>query len=124
MELTCNLRKMRLQKDMRQQDVADYLNVQRSTYTKYEKGAIPVKAEHLSRLAALYGVSVDYLLGLQDSTKPEDKSPIPTTQNITPIEDAGLTSDEEILLKRYRMLDDEWKELARANLFDLVKRFE
>lgn len=45
-----------------QWDVAEILNISRSTLSKYEKGILEPKLENLIKLADLYKVSCDYLL--------------------------------------------------------------
>ena len=57
-----NLRGIREDKDIKQKDVANYLNVSQNTYSQYETGVISLTAEVLIKLADYYHVSVDYLL--------------------------------------------------------------
>ncbi len=66
MNLTaCRLRELREQHRFSQQKVADYLGISRTVYNKYESGAIR-PTRKLERLAALFGVSADYILGRTD----------------------------------------------------------
>ena len=57
-----NLRGIREDRDIRQKDIAQYLNVSQNTYSQYETGVISLTAEVLIKLADYYGVSIDYLL--------------------------------------------------------------
>ncbi len=57
-----NLRAIREDNDLRQNDIAKMLNVSQNTYSQYETGVIALTAEVLIKLADYYGVSVDYLL--------------------------------------------------------------
>ena len=57
-----NLRGIREDKDIRQRDIAKYLNVSQNTYSQYETGTISLTAEVLIKLADYYNVSIDYLL--------------------------------------------------------------
>ena len=57
-----NLRGIREDRDIKQKDVAKYLNVSQNTYSQYETGVISLTAEVLIKLADFYNVSVDYLL--------------------------------------------------------------
>ena len=45
---------------------ADYLNMNREVYRRYEKGIREIPEWALIKLAGLYGVSTDYILGLTD----------------------------------------------------------
>ena len=57
-----NLRGIREDRDIKQREVANYLNVSQNTYSQYENGIISLTAEVLIKLADYYDVSVDYLL--------------------------------------------------------------
>ena len=57
------IRDMREDSDMTQTQVADYLGIQQTVYSRYERGAQTIPLEHLIRLAELYNVSLDFLIG-------------------------------------------------------------
>lgn len=57
-----NLRKIRKSRGYSQQCVADYLKINRTTYTKYETGASQMPYETMSRLAMFYNVDYNTLL--------------------------------------------------------------
>ena len=58
-----NIRNLREDNDKTQQELADYLNIKQTTYSKYELGKINIPIEVFIKLADYYHVSVDYLLG-------------------------------------------------------------
>lgn len=58
-----NLRQARLAKGLTQQQVAAHIGINQNTYSYWETGRSRVDTAALPRLAALFGVSVDYLLG-------------------------------------------------------------
>ena len=64
-----NIRNLREDCDKRQQDMADYLNVKQTTYSKYELGKINVPVEVLIKLADYYDVTIDYLVGRSKDKK-------------------------------------------------------
>ena len=64
------IRNIREDRDIRQRQIAEYLNVSQNTYSQYENGVISLSAETAVKLAEFYGTSVDYLLGLTDEKKP------------------------------------------------------
>lgn len=67
----CRLRTLREENKMSQQAVADFLGITRTAYNKYESGAIkPVRK--LNELAALFGVTADYILGRDEKLDAED----------------------------------------------------
>lgn len=64
------MRDLREGADRTQQSVADYLNIQRSVYRRYESGERETPAWVVDRLATLYRVSTDYLLDRTDDPAP------------------------------------------------------
>ena len=58
-----NIRNLREDHDKKQQELADYLNVKQTTYSKYELGKINIPIEVFIKLADYYGVSIDYIVG-------------------------------------------------------------
>ena len=61
------LRGLRKGKDLNQTQVAAVLRISQRGYSKYETGENKIPPEVLLRLADLYGVSVDYLLGRDET---------------------------------------------------------
>lgn len=63
------IRDLREDKDMNQTQLAKFLGMSQTGYSKYETGENDVPTSILIKLADFYGVSIDYLLGQTD--KPE-----------------------------------------------------
>lgn len=63
-----NIRNLREDNDKTQKELAEYLNIKQTTYSKYELGKINIPIEMLIKLADFYDVSLDYLTG-RDSRK-------------------------------------------------------
>ena len=57
--------KLRKDKNLTQEQVANYLNMSQSTYQHYENLRAEPSIETLCKLADFYGVSLDYLVGRQ-----------------------------------------------------------
>ena len=68
-----NLRILRKRKDVTQQQVADYLGVNRVSYTDFENGKTNIKPEYLSKLSDYFEVSIDMILGKESVTEPFGK---------------------------------------------------
>ena len=58
------IRDMREDHDLSQRELAEKLGMPQQQYYRYEKGYRDFPIDILIRLSDLYGVSVDYLLGL------------------------------------------------------------
>ncbi len=64
------IRNLREDRDIKQREVAEYLQVHQTTYSDYEIGNLNVPVEVLIKLAKFYKTSVDYLVGLTDKFEP------------------------------------------------------
>jgi transcriptional regulator with XRE-family HTH domain len=63
------LRKLRKEKSMSQEEVANSIGISRTAYNKYESGVIkPVRK--LTELSRLFGVTTDFILGQDESEAP------------------------------------------------------
>ena len=67
------LEELRRDSDMTQQQIADYLNLKREVYRRYEKGVYELPVWALVKLSELYGVSSDYILGIDTERKLPNK---------------------------------------------------
>ena len=63
------LEDLRVDHDKSQIEIAEYLNLNRNVYWRYEKGVREIPVWAVIKLAAYYRVSTDYLLGLSDDPR-------------------------------------------------------
>lgn len=63
MDYIKKIRDLREDNDLTQQQIADYLETSQTMYARYERGANELPIRHLLKLADLYKVSTDYILG-------------------------------------------------------------
>ena len=61
------LRDIREDHDLKQSDIAEYLGIAQTVYSRYERGFQTIPVEHLIKLSEYYNVTTDYLLGLKDN---------------------------------------------------------
>ncbi len=64
------IRDLREDRDLSQIEVAKFLNMSQTGYSKYEVGTNDIPTKILIQLAKFYNTSVDYLLGITDEPKP------------------------------------------------------
>ena len=64
------IKDIREDREMKQKDVAEFLNISQTNYSKYELGKINIPIETLKKMSTLFNTSVDYLLGLTNEVKP------------------------------------------------------
>ncbi|MCW2276896.1 LexA family protein [Heliophilum fasciatum] len=82
MDVGKRLKKLRERKGVNQEEVANYLGLKRSTYTRYETNSSEADYKSLRTLADFFGTSVDYILGRMErdidlrAAKPLERVPI------------------------------------------------
>jgi len=69
-ELNEKIKKLRTQLNLSQEYVANYLGVNRTTFTQMENGNRNIMADELAKLSILFGVSADYLLNDSNISQP------------------------------------------------------
>lgn len=102
------LREARLAAGKTQQETADLLGVNYSTYSGYETGKRKPKPAQLQQLAAFFGVTADYLL---ETTNPLTEKPVPS----------ALSENEIRLISAYRELNTTGRAAAIAAIDALTK---
>ncbi len=65
------LKELRIDRDLKQKDLAEVLKIDESYYGKYERGRNLIPINHLKTLCEFYNVSADYILGLPDLPYPK-----------------------------------------------------
>ncbi len=63
MKLSERMKMLRLERGLRQEDTAKELGISMSAYCRYEYGKREPNASTLWRMADLFDVSIDYLVG-------------------------------------------------------------
>ena len=63
------IRDVREDRDLKQREVADFLNCSQQVYSNYELGQRDIPTDILIKLANFYNVSTDYLLGQTNNPK-------------------------------------------------------
>lgn len=58
------IRDMREDNSFRQTKIAEILGTTQQQYSKWERGEQEIPVHHLIKLASLYKVSIDYLVGI------------------------------------------------------------
>lgn len=99
------LRELRKEHGLTQQDVADYLGFDRTTYTYYEMGTVCPSLETFRKLSLMYKVSISYLVCESDEPKVIDKDVLPNVaENID--FSKTLSKKEKALIIFFRALDE------------------
>ena len=63
------IKDLREDRDLKQWQLAEYLNCSQQVYSNYELGQRDIPTYVLIKLSQFYGVSVDYLLGITSNPK-------------------------------------------------------
>lgn len=63
------LKGLREDRDLKQREIANYLNCSQQVYSNYELGQRDIPTDILIKLSQFYQVSVDYMLGITNNPK-------------------------------------------------------
>lgn len=80
------LKQLRLQNNLLQKQVADYLKIVKSTYSQYETGKSRPDYETLKKIARLYNVSLDELLDHEIISEKEEEFLYHKLKRLTKVE--------------------------------------
>jgi transcriptional regulator with XRE-family HTH domain len=64
------IRSLRVDRDLTQKEVAQFLNIKQNTYSQYEIGVLRYPVHVLIELSKFYNTSIDYLVGATDNPVP------------------------------------------------------
>ena len=78
-----NLKKLRLDNELKQEDLAHILNCKRATYSAWERKRSMIPLPIADKLALYYHVSLAYILGLEKNSKKVSYQKIDYKSNIT-----------------------------------------
>ena len=115
--LADKLKELRKNFCMTQDDIAELLDMSRTTFSKYENGAANPPLSVLRKLSAIYNVPIEYLIHDEPSSKMIFNS---GTEDKVPEEESAfqyfsqLTKEERMLILKLRLMKKEKKaELIR-----------
>lgn len=111
------LKELRQKNNKTQSELAEYLKVSQSNYSKYELGLIEPDIQTLVTLSKLYNVSIDYLLG--NSTELTTTSTALTTEQAKDIWFASLPQEDQETINLYLMLS--YSDRLRVNGYILSR---
>lgn len=125
--LANNLKELRERAKLNQQNIADVIGVKRSSYAYYETGKSSPKIDALIKIANLYNISVDEILG--DLSSPTYKSADNIlNSSIPPYEDSegyrvydkfnDLSDFEKMMILKMRLMSPEERAKLQKYLYD------
>lgn len=63
------IKDLREDKDLKQENIANYLKITRQQYGLYETGKRTIPIDLLIKLAEFYNTSIDYIVGIEKNGK-------------------------------------------------------
>ena len=103
------IRDLREDNDIKQSTIASELGISQPQYQRYESGTRQIPVDILIRLATIYDVSIDYLLGLTNAKK----APAP-----------ALNADAKKALTYFSRLNQENKDYILGEMVKLHREQE
>ena len=104
--LAKRLKELREGKKYTQQQIAEKIGLKRAAYGAYETGLNTPDAQTLLKLANIFDVTTDYLLGRVDNKKQlyglseEEKKLVEIVKTLTPKQTESLTDMLNMLIKK------------------------
>lgn len=96
MEFPERLKALRLEANLTQKDMADKFNISQQAYAKWElESANPTK-NVITKLASIFNVSVDYLVGKTDQKNLDDLGEVEMLFRSTSLD---MTEEEKLIFK-------------------------
>ena len=105
------LKKFRNACNLTQEQVSSILNINRTTYTKYETGVSEPSHDLLKKIVAIYGIDFNAILGDDDTFERE------VYDGSLPM--YNLRKSEQNLVSKYRLLNVE----QQKKVFELINGF-
>ncbi len=104
----------REQCNLTQQQVADVLNINRTTYTKYETGVSEPSNDLLGKICAIFGVDYNSILAGSDSLSAK------LADSDDELKMNTLSSDERMIIADYRTLPPEEQKKIAEHVHNIV----
>lgn len=113
--ISSTLKALRKANGFTQAQIAEKLNIDRSTYSYYELGKINPGVGALITLAELYGISIDEIVNYNESAPSLSKVAASKSDY------SALSEDESKLIASYRLLSNEAKEDVLISVVNIAR---
>ena len=121
------LKQARLANGLTQDNVAQALGLNRTTYTYYETGRSEPSFDNIRKLAKMYNVKMSWLIGDSDDDEPlagngvlKDGSKFKTGNEEDSAAGMALQTDEKMLVLYYRQLTEAQKAKFIKNIISKI----
>lgn len=112
-----NIKLAREKSGKKQQECADMIGVTLRAWQGYEQGIREPKFEILIKIAELFNVTTDYLLG-----RPEAKPPIDPLEEF--VSKTQMISNEQAALKKWLSLDNAKRKAVLDIMAEIIHEYE
>jgi transcriptional regulator with XRE-family HTH domain len=106
-----NLKRLREERGISQQKLADEFGLSQQSINKYENHKIEPEIEIMQKFADYFETSIDYLVGHTE-----------IRHKIEPVEKFDLNNEEAILVEKYRELPIKFRASISSLLDDLLSK--
>ena len=100
-----NLKKLRIQRDISQAELAKAVGTTQQSIAHYESGEVNPGLPMLIRLANFFHTSIDYLIGRTSIDRPVEN-----------YQEGDLDKEEMSVMEEYRKMDDYSKQIFRNSM--------
>ena len=122
MDLANNIKTIREKQNLMQKEVALHIEVDKSTYSKIEKGLREVTVIELNKMSSLFNLSVDEIINYDDNLMPkevviEDKSSVEQMQLIQQLDEEDKQTIFKLIDKM--LTNKKFKDFFQKNMATL-----
>lgn len=121
MTLSEKLKELRKRACMTQDDIAEVLDMNRTSFSKYENGAATPPLAVMRKLAKIYNVSLEYLIHDEQPfyvLNASNADDVEREKSESVFNFAQLTSDERKLIMKMRLMSDDKKKEILSTIED------
>ena len=123
-EMVKRLKELRKQTgNLSQQDVADLLGMERSSFSKYETGVANPSMNVLVKLCDLYGVGIDELLGEKENSVTFREKSSGESGEDPNLRFGNLTKSETLMILKMRLMDEGEREKLEKLISDEAEKY-
>ena len=116
--VSATLKTLRKANGFTQKQIADKLNIDRSTYSYYELGKINPSISSMVILADLYGISLDEIVHYDEAMSSSQTAASPVAGYESTL---VLSEDEKKLVTSYRQLSSDAKEDVLISVINIAR---
>ncbi len=115
------LKELRQEKSISQNQIANQLNIAVSTYANWEQGRTEPNIMYIKQIASCFNVSTDFLLGLSDDFGNVINNTLNETENylVNQLRQLNIEKKQELISYANYLINKDSKQINSKNIVDI-----